>query len=427
MRASVVVPLVPLTAAALGAATAGLLVSFPGDLGILATGTVLCWIGFMLWPWAVLPVGIVGGAVAGAMIGDGEVRSVVTAHVLVLAAGGAALMTRRAVIPDDERPARTGADVPMLAIVALTAAAAVYGLAVGNLPMHVMVAAYQVAVIPAYFFLATHTLTSARRMRAAGILYVAAAAALVGTAMAAPGRHGGLIPLLAIPPMIVLAGRTRGWRRAGLVVLAAAFTTDVALASYRAIWLAAGVAALVMLIRGRVAIRRWVAAAAVVAGALLLACLVVSSGVRDRASVAVQELQRSSGYRVSESSVGLDVFAARPFVGAGLGQSIPDTYLAGFAATDVGPTYHAFYVTILANLGLVGLCIVLWPVFRALRAGLAERSGMALAFAALTCGFLAAALFAGPTDGHWELGLFPALTLLASRPGLTTRPSGVPK
>jgi hypothetical protein len=41
---------------------------------------------------------------------------------------------------------------------------------------------------------------------------------------------------------------------------------------------------------------------------------------------------------------------------------------------------------------------------------------MALAFAALTCGFLVAALVSSPTDGHWELGLLPALTFLTCRP-----------
>jgi hypothetical protein len=65
--------------------------------------------------------------------------------------------------------------------------------------------------------------------------------------------------------------------------------------------------------------------------------------------------------------------------------------------------------------GLLGLAVTLWPILRAAKAGMATRDGYALAFSCLTCGFLAAAAFAGPSDGHWELGLLPALALTAAR------------
>jgi O-antigen ligase len=125
---------------------------------------------------------------------------------------------------------------------------------------------------------------------------------------------------------------------------------------------------------------------------------------------------RSAGYRLPESGIGWDVFVSQPLFGAGLGQTTPGVYLPGFVVADVGPVYHAFYVLLLANLGIVGLAVVILPLARLSWQGLAQRDSIALPFAALTIGFLAAALVSGPTDGHWELGLLPALTLLSARP-----------
>ncbi|MGX7671281.1 O-antigen ligase family protein [Plantactinospora sp. DSM 117369] len=401
-------------AAVAGTAVAVPAAVLPAHAGIAAAGTVLCGLGFVLWPWAVLPIGIIGGSIASGLLGATDVRTFVVLHTLPLMAGCAALVVRRILLPTavPARPSPSGVAMAGLAIA--TAVAAVYGLALGNQPWNVLVAAYQVAVIPAYYFLATCTLDTPRRLRAAAICYLSTIAVLTAIEIATPGRHGGLLSALAVPPLMVLVGRTRGWQRAGLVLLTALFIADVVLASYRGIWLAAGVAVLIMLLRGGRVVRRGVLAT--VAGAvLLLGAISLHSGVRDRSSAITVALQRDSGYRVPESAVGLDAFASQPLLGAGLGQSTPQVYVNGFTVTDVGPVYHAFWVMILANLGLLGLIAVLWPVARTLRTGLAQHNGLPLAFAALTCGFLGAAFFAGPTDGHWELGLLPALTMLTSR------------
>jgi hypothetical protein len=119
-----------------------------------------------------------------------------------------------------------------------------------------------------------------------------------------------------------------------------------------------------------------------------------------------------AGYRHAEAVVGLRVWSEHPFLGAGLGQTTRSVYLEGFGLTDVGPTYHAFWMVVLANLGLVGLLAVLAPLLVAVSAGMSTPSGPALGFAATLCGFLCSATFAGPTDGHWELGLLAALTML---------------
>ncbi|MGW5557160.1 O-antigen ligase family protein [Micromonospora sp. NPDC003944] len=411
MRAPIVAPGVVLAGAGLGAVVSGVTL-LPGPVGLAAAIGVLCAGAFLLWPWAVLPVGIIGGAVVGAVLSGGDVRGYIAVKVLLLAAGGVALVVRHW-LGVEKRGRRTVADVGMLVLVGLTVVAAAYGLAVGNLPAEVLVAAYQVATIPVYFFVATHTLTTPRRILAAGILYVVLAGVFTAISVTAPGRHGGLITLMAIPALIWVAGRVRGWRRAGALLLGGFFAVDVLLASYRGIWLAAALTGLLMLVRGGRTVRAGLAATAVAAVAVA-GILALQPGVRERATEISKGFEQSAGYRGVESEVGLGVFADQPLVGAGLGQTTQDIYLSGFTFTDVGPVYHAFYVTVLANLGLVGLLLVLWPILRSIRVGLRARDGVALPFAALSCGFLAAALFAAPTDGHWELGLLPALTLLTA-------------
>jgi O-antigen ligase len=173
----------------------------------------------------------------------------------------------------------------------------------------------------------------------------------------------------------------------------------------------------ILAVRGGVVVLRGLAATAAIGAAGLVAAVMfgLNTELRDRTSVVGEALQRTSGYRLPEAAVGLDVFVSRPIFGAGLGQTTPRVYIPGFAVTDVGPVYHAFYVLILANLGIIGLCVVAWPILRTVWTGLSGPGGMSLAFAALSCGFLAAALVASPADGHWELGLLPALTLLTNR------------
>ena len=127
----------------------------------------------------------------------------------------------------------------------------------------------------------------------------------------------------------------------------------------------------------------------------------------------INALSRNPGYRLPEAVVGLHTFAESPFIGHGIGQATRKVYLPTFEVADVGPLYHSFWVTIMANLGIVGLACVLWPIFVALRVGTRVREGAPLGFSALMVGWIAGAMFAGPTDGHWELGLLPALTILA--------------
>ena len=116
------------------------------------------------------------------------------------------------------------------------------------------------------------------------------------------------------------------------------------------------------------------------------------------------------------------MFEKAPLLGRGIGRVDPDRYVETFGYKDVGPVFHDFYLTVLVNAGLVGLGLVLVllfiasglkRLFTAIRDGpdAALATGMRCALA----GWAVAAIFAAPTDGHWELGLLPASVLLLDR------------
>ena len=407
----------PLGAAAvLGAAGAATTALLPDRAGLVCAGAEVCLLAFVLWPYLILPAGMVGGELASkALHAETAVADVVAVHTAILAVGCLALLIRRAFLPAAGQPP-LGADAgPMRTLVAFLAVATLYGLDVGNSPHTVLVAAYEFAVIPLYFFLALRTVADPRALTKAGTWYVAAVAAMCVASLTAPGRHGGLPSAIALPSLLVGAVRTRGWKRAGLVALVVIAGADVVLAAYRTVWVATALALLVMLWRGSPRLRFGVVALAAGTTVLLALAVAVSPALHARAAVIGSELHTGSGYRVPEARVGLQVFASHPLLGAGIGQVTDPVYLPTFKVTPVGPAYHVFYVMTLANIGLLGLLFMARPVLRAVRAGLAARDDRAMAFTALTCGFLVAVCFAGPTDGHWELGLLPAVTLLLAR------------
>jgi O-antigen ligase len=414
--------------AAATAAAVAVLAGVSGLVGLVGTGFLVTWLVFVLWPWAVLPTAIIGGTVASALIGDTGVHMLVTMHAIPVVAGLLALITRTSLGYDRDLVPRFYRRAGLLAPIVL-AALAVYGLAVGNATTPVFVATYHIAVLPAYFLMAMHTLGSPQWRTRAAILFTAPVVGVALFSFGLPGRHGGLLSLLAMAPLMVLAGQSRRWHRTAYALMAAALAADVVLSSFRGIWLAAGVVVAILLLRGGTTIRRGVliTALTVVTVYLFVVALGLSPFLQGRSATVAEQVDRDAGYRLPEAEVGLRVFESRPWLGAGPGQSTPDVYLPGFAVTDVGPVYHAFYVLILANIGLLGLCAIAWPMLRAVRLGLAERDGMALAFAALTCGFLVNALVTGPNEGHWELGILPALILLlrqrAPRPFVPRRPA----
>jgi N-acetylglucosaminyl-diphospho-decaprenol L-rhamnosyltransferase len=371
---------------------------------------------FAARPWTVLPVSIIGGTAVTTATGHAGVTAVVAVHGALLALGVLGLALRFAVIPRAPRRRRTASDARMLMLGVTVALLAAYGLAAGNRLHPMLVAAYQLAVVPAYFWLATATLSSPRARQRAGGAFLAGATALAAAGMAVPGRHGGLLSALALVPVLAAAGgEWRQARRALLFAVALVLGVDVLLAGYRAVWLSTAVAVLVLVLRGTPRERRAVA----VALGLLAAGGVVMLGAGAapaRLTAVDRALHSSTGYRLPEAHIGLEMFLSAPLAGRGLGAVTPDVYLPGFRLTDVGPVFHVFYVTVLANGGLVLLAALLAALIPALGALWAPRPDAALPWAALLAGALASAAFAAPTDGHWELGLLAALVVLSRQP-----------
>jgi hypothetical protein len=396
----------------MGAAVSVALARAPSRSVILGAGALALFTAFVRWPWAVLPASIVGGTLVASLVGAVRVSDVVGLHVGLAALGVAGLLTRRVIDPEWRGRATTSADLPMVLVGIMVVLGAAYGLARGNAPQRVAVAAYEIGVVPVYFFIATSTLSRARHLRAAGALAVTLAAVLALVGLASPGRHGGLFSLIVLPPLLVSSAASSAARRTATLGLAAIFALDVALSGYRAVWLAGAIATLFLLADGPAWLRRIIAGTAIVAALMVLGASLVAGGVHSRASTAADALHQPAGYRVSEAAVGVDALLESPLVGGGLGQVSRDVFINDLGRTDVGPVYHVFYVMVLANAGIVGLAIVLWSLWTALRGG---RGTRARAFRTLLAGFIVAAAFAGPTDGHWELGLLAALTLLETR------------
>lgn len=426
MRNSTFWWLAALAGAAIGPAGAAILALAPGPLGLALAGGFLCWLTFTALPWLVLPVGVLGGAVVAWQVADGDTATLVTVHVCIVAAAVLALLTRRIGRPG-ERRTRTPADLPMLLVGVVALLGAGYGLTLGQPAYDVLVGSYHLAVVPAYFFLATATLTSPRRRQAGAVAYVSGAAVLAALGLATPGQHGGLLSALALVPLLAYAAGTTQWHRAGLGLLGGLFGADIVLSGQRTVWIAVGVAVVVLLVRGSLDLRRCVGAAMLACVALLAGGVAFSDGMWERSSTIVETLSSPVGDLGPETEASLLAFADSPLVGHGAGHrveaSTPSTALSpppasllppsssGAAVTP--PDGRPFWVTVLATVGVLGLAFLLWPLALAVLRGLALHDGAALGSAALLCGFVASAVFAGPGDGHWELGLLGALVWLS--------------
>ncbi|GAC1519818.1 MAG: hypothetical protein NVS2B6_02730 [Thermoleophilaceae bacterium] len=379
---------------------------------LLVAGLVLA---FAVWPWAMLPVSIVGGSATMVAGGLPSVSAVVGFHAIVLAAGLVALWMRRLVVPLAARR-RTPADLPMAILAALVTLGCAYGAARGNNGHAVLVAGYEIGIVPAYYWLATLTLGEPNARRRALELFLVGAVVLAAAGLAMPGRHGGLISALALLPALLATTSSRSAPMRWLLLASSALLgVDVALSAYRSIWLATGVALLIATVYGTSRARRAVIGTLLLSAVVAIGSLAAGSAGGSRLAVVQSQLHASSGYRLSETVVGLGAFTEHPLTGSGMGQRAPNTYLPNFRVADVGPVYHAFYVTVLANGGALlalALAAAMIPALRLLlnRRRLAD----ALPWVALLAGFLIGAAFAGPTDGHWELGLLPALALTGS-------------
>jgi O-Antigen ligase len=381
-----------------------------GAVAVLTTAALVA------WPWAAVPLAVLGGALASQILGLDRVGPIVAVHLSLVALGFLAVLVRRGVDPPWGRRMTTAADLPMLAFAGAIVLGSVYGLAANHQQHAVLVGAYELGVIPLYFFLSTLTLGSRARLTAACVLFGAGAAAFALAGLAHGGRHGGLFSALSLPVALAYASTTRRRAMRTLALAAAALCAiDVVLSGYRTIWLAAAIAVALQLASGSSRLRRGAAAAFGIAVTVAAgAAAAGAGGFAARASLAAAELHDSAGYRVAEAHVGWHAFLAEPLFGRGVGFVADARYIPSFGVVNVGPVYHVFYVTVLVNGGILLLALLLWPLVTAIRAGFTRSEGGA-AVCALLVGFAVAAAFAAPTDGHWELGLLAGLALVAPR------------
>ncbi len=144
---------VPAAGGALVAAAAGSASHLP--LGAVAAMALVAV--FAAWPWSVLPASIILGSAAAEILGLTSVAEIVALHAGMLGAGMLALAIRALVgCAPERRP--TAADVPMTMLAALVALGWLYGMARGNGSHPATIAAYQVGIIPVYYWIATLTL-----------------------------------------------------------------------------------------------------------------------------------------------------------------------------------------------------------------------------------------------------------------------------
>lgn len=371
---------------------------------------------FVVAPWTCLPVVLLGGALGQTALGTETVAEVSTVRLVLLLAGCAALVLRRLGREGFGDRVRTPADLAAAAFAAYVIAAAAFGLARGNDTHEVLVSLFQLAELPLYFFLATFTLNSRERLRRAALLFCAGALLLAGAAYLQSGRQGGILSTFGL--VIVLAagasGRLTGAVRIALVLAGAVFLADVVLSAYRTVWVAGGVSVVGLALFSASARRTLGAISVVCVLAALSVAVLAPSLAEGRLDSARAQLDETSGYRGAESRVGLEMVADAPLIGQGLGRVESDRFLETLGYVDVGPVFHAFWLTVATNLGLAGLVLLIAVLaIGLLRSPGGSSRNEVMTMRMLLVGWMIGAAFAGPTDGHWELGLLPALALLA--------------
>jgi hypothetical protein len=405
-----------------GGATVALAAFSSPRLALAAIGGVALLVFLVTKPWASLPIILLGGAAADRAVATASpgVTGVVALRGVLVAIACAAVAARR-VRADDLGPrVRTPADGPVIVLTCLLVVLALWGLAAGNSPHQVLVGTYYLMVLPLYFFLATFTLNTRESFWAAARLFLVGAVVFaVVVHIGTNGRHGGLFSSLGVVGLLAVAGsrQAEAVERFGLAVVGAVFAIDIFLSGYRAVWLASGIALAILAVLSPRSRRALVALTAVLL-AVTIATFSIDSGlVTSRADVGLSHAGDSSGYRNSESAFGLSMVTASPLLGHGIGRTDSDRYVETFGYKDVGPVLHVFYLTVLVNTGLVGFILVLLFLGISLKPpAAASRDGpfasLALGMRCLLVGWAVAAIFAAPTDGHWELGLLPALALI---------------
>lgn len=174
----------------------------------------------------------------------------------------------------------------------------------------------------------------------------------------------GMMMMIALTAGIALAIGERGRTRQGLIAAVVVVVVALGLSFSRGAWVAAiaAVIVIVLVYPGKRA-RRVVPLAVCLALALALAIQVMPPSFVEKRIVGVAE-DRSALARVFMMRAGLDIVRQEP-LGVGLG-GFPFAYPA-FRFGDVRPSLvqsHTAYLTIIVELGVLGLALFLWLLWR---------------------------------------------------------------
>jgi len=315
---------------------------------------------------------------------------------------------------------RTPLDRPMLAYGLWIIAMMVYGLVRGNPFEDVMTAAHELGQIPVIYFLLTSVLGDWRRVTNLAVAFGTLNAPLALYNVFAAGRGGGLYSSLIVVPLFALLmhGPKDLKHRPLLWVYVYICVLDLLLCEHRTLWVTTGLG-LMYLTRTYLREARGIASVVLVV-ALAVGFVALAQPGGETLGSATERFTHGGGRRTAELQLGLGWWYLNDPIfgsfGGGTGFDVPWPNSQGWY--PIGPWFHNFYLTTLFNIGVPGTLIYLWLAYsvmlgphvrRLARAKLPGQVAAVVGTQAVYLGWLIGANFSGPREGHWELGVLPAL------------------
>ena len=384
----------------------------------------------LIWPELSVPAILIGAVVLDFQLGGERVRHLVFVKLSLFACGGIGVAFANMKCRTRFVRVQTPGDAPALCLVLYTAASAAYGYFVGGYALDsVAVAGYHLGQLALYHFLVTTTLCRPAYLRRASTIVVLWSLVWIIPSLLTPGRGGGTASMWLIVLLCYATASRSWWAPAAWAALPFALL-DTLTSGYRTLWISVAAQLGCLATWGfKARLRRLALAAGVVLvlGVFTAPLLIAQPSLL--ASVpAAATLNRfsasftSGGYRIPEAVVGLEVFRQSPVFGSGVGYRTPPVWIETMGYMPTGPIHHLYYVSYLANEGILGLALVLWYFLAVLfsrEARCLRRQASANPWAAFGVGLQAglfgaivAAFFSGPSDGHWTWGVLGAGSLL---------------
>lgn len=302
-----------------------------------------------------------------------------------------------------------------------------YGIYNGHAGKDILISVWAIQQIPIYYFITKLTLVDEKSMKINLYLLTIMAIVMALFSLTADDRLvvgsaaiGGYISHIVIVPLIILI-ISKGKLKAKLIyaVLIILFLSDIIIGGSRR-FIVPVLASLFMLIlfhKNRTKIIISLISCSILA--LLLFDIIQPGG--KGLDFVLYQMTRGEGYRGAERLVAYrEVFNNYPIIGAGFGQRYEAMLVGTKGVIRPGPTFHSYYATLLVNMGLIGtILFLLLPLVTTIHVikSLKEKANyigaihknLVLAFLGFYIGWVFTAQFDAPRDGHWLIGLLPAL------------------